>query len=142
MMDCAGDMEVTLHRAFDMSRDPSGPGGRRFPGCRTVLTSGQAPDAAAGIPLLARLRRQAAGRIHIMAGCGVKWWNIQQIHHETGIRTFHTTGRRAPLDSGMTYRKSTVSMGLPTLSEYESGRPIRRNLPDAPPLSTVCTKHL
>ena len=31
----------------------------------------------------------------------------------------HTTGRRAPLDSGMTYRKSTVSMGLPTLSEYE-----------------------
>ena len=84
-----------------------------------MLTSGQAPDAAAGIPLLARLRRQAAGRIHIMAGCGVKWWNIQQIHHETCIRTFHTTGRRAPLDSGMTYRKSTVSMGLPTLSEYE-----------------------
>ena len=120
MMDCAGDMEVTLHRAFDMSRDPF----RTLEdavslGCRTVLTSGQAPDAAAGIPLLARLRRQAAGRIHIMAGCGVKWWNIQQIHHETGIRTFHTTGRRAPLDSGMTYRKSTVSMGLPTLSEYE-----------------------
>lgn len=120
MMDCAGDMEVTLHRAFDMSRDPF----RTLEdavslGCRTVLTSGQAPDAAAGIPLLARLRRQAAGRIHIMAGCGVKWWNIQQIHHETGIRTFHTTGRRAPLDSGMIYRKSTVSMGLPTLSEYE-----------------------
>ena len=120
MIDCAGDMEVTLHRAFDMSRDPF----RTLEdavslGCRTVLTSGQAPDAAAGIPLLARLRRQAAGRIHIMAGCGVKWWNIQQIHHETGIRTFHTTGRRAPLDSGMTYRKSTVSMGLPTLSEYE-----------------------
>lgn len=111
---------MTLHRAFDMSRDPF----RTLEdavslGCRTVLTSGQAPDAAAGIPLLARLRRQAAGRIHIMAGCGVKWWNIQQIHHETGIRTFHTTGRRAPLDSGMTYRKSTVSMGLPTLSEYE-----------------------
>ena len=55
MMDCAGDMEVTLHRAFDMSRDPF----RTLEdavslGCRTVLTSGQAPDAAAGIPLLAK----------------------------------------------------------------------------------------
>ena len=32
---------------------------------------------------------------------------------------FHTTGRKAPLDSGMIYRKSTVFMGLPSLSEYE-----------------------
>ena len=31
MMACAGQMEVTLHRAFDMTRDPFRAGGRRFP---------------------------------------------------------------------------------------------------------------
>ena len=61
----------------------------------------------------------AAGRIDIMAGCGVKKWNIQEVHDHTGIVVFHTTGRKGALDSGMKYRKSTVAMGLPTLSEYE-----------------------
>ena len=32
---------------------------------------------------------------------------------------FHTTGRKDALDSGMRYRKQTVAMGLPSLSEYE-----------------------
>ena len=54
-----------------------------------------------------------------MAGCGVKKWNIQEVHDYTGIVVFHTTGRKGVIDSGMKYRKSTVSMGLPSLSEYE-----------------------
>lgn len=41
MMDCAGGLDVTLHRAFDMTRDPI----RTLEdairlGCRTILTSG------------------------------------------------------------------------------------------------------
>ena len=32
---------------------------------------------------------------------------------------FHTTGRKGVLDSGMRYRRQTVAMGLPSLSEYE-----------------------
>ena len=52
-------------------------------------------------------------------GCGVKKWNIQEIHDKTGIVVFHTTGRKGVLDSGMRYRKQTVAMGLPSLSEYE-----------------------
>ena len=35
------------------------------------------------------------------------------------FRIFHTTGRKGVLDSGMRYRKQTVAMGLPSLSEYE-----------------------
>ena len=38
---------------------------------------------------------------------------------QTGITTFHTTGRKGSVDSGMRYRKEGVSMGLPSLSEYE-----------------------
>ena len=64
MMACAGQMEVTLHRAFDMTRDPF----RALEdavslGCRTILSSGQAANAALGAPLLAKLNAQAAGRI-------------------------------------------------------------------------------
>lgn len=44
----------------------------------------------------------------------------------TGVRVFHTTGKSAPLDSSMIYRKSGVSIGLPSLSEYEPRRTGRR----------------
>ena len=88
-------------------------------GCKTILTSGQEKDVVAGKDTLKAVYEKAAGRIDIMAGCGVKKWNIQEIHDHTGIIVFHTTGRKDPLDSGMVYRKSTVSMGLPSLSEYE-----------------------
>ena len=120
LMACAGSMDVTLHRAFDMTRDPFEALEAAIElGCRTILTSGQAGDAAAGKDLLRELYARAAGRIDIMAGCGVKKWNIQEIHDHAGVVVFHTTGRKAPLDSGMIYRKSTVFMGLPSLSEYE-----------------------
>lgn len=120
LAEAAGDMEITLHRAFDMTRDPFEALEAAIElGCRTILTSGQAGDAAAGKDLLRELYARAAGRIDIMAGCGVKKWNIQEIHDHAGVVVFHTTGRKAPLDSGMIYRKSTVFMGLPSLSEYE-----------------------
>ena len=120
MMDCAGGMDVTLHRAFDMTRDPMETLEKAIElGCKTILTSGQQSDVVAGKDLLKDVYAAAAGRIDIMAGCGVKKWNIQEVHDHTGIVVFHTTGRKGALDSGMKYRKSTVAMGLPTLSEYE-----------------------
>ncbi|MDE7243259.1 MAG: copper homeostasis protein CutC [Oscillospiraceae bacterium] len=120
LMDCAGDIDVTLHRAFDMTRDPfEALETAAVLGCKTILTSGQEKDAATGKDTLREIYAKAAGRIDIMAGCGVKKWNIQEIHDHTGIVVFHTTGRKNPLDSGMIYRKSTVFMGLPSLSEYE-----------------------
>ena len=120
MMACAGDMDVTLHRAFDMSRDPFKTLEEAIElGCKTILTSGQQSNVVEGKDLLKEVYEKAAGRIDIMAGCGVKKWNIQEIHDHTGIVVFHTTGRTGALDSGMKYRKSTVAMGLPTLSEYE-----------------------
>ena len=120
MMACAGQMEVTLHRAFDMTRDHFRTLEEAVQlGCKTILTSGQQKDALAGVELLEELFRRADGRIDIMAGCGVKKWNIQEIHDRTGIAVFHTTGRKGVIDSGMRYRKQTVAMGLPSLSEYE-----------------------
>ena len=120
LMDSAGGMDVTLHRAFDMTRDPFAAmeAAVRL-GCRTILTSGQARNALEGTGVLRDLVLRAAGRIEIMAGCGVRKENIQAIHERAGVWAFHTTGRSAPLDSGMIYRRPGVSMGLPSLSEYE-----------------------
>ena len=120
LMECAGGIDVTLHRAFDMTRDPIAALETAVGlGCKTILTSGQEKDVVAGKDTLKAVYAKAAGRIDIMAGCGVKKWNIQEIHDHTGIVVFHTTGRKEALDSGMVYRKSTVYMGLPSLSEYE-----------------------
>lgn len=123
LTDAAGGMDVTLHRAFDMTRDPFAAleAAVRL-GCRTILTSGQARSALEGAEVLRELTLRAAGRIGIMAGCGVRRENIRAIHERAGVWAFHTTGRSAPLESGMIYRKPGVSMGLPSLSEYELWR--------------------
>ncbi|MDL2248429.1 copper homeostasis protein CutC [Tyzzerella sp. OttesenSCG-928-J15] len=120
MIDSAGGIDITLHRAFDMSRDPIETLEKAISlGCNTILTSGQGPNVVAGKEVLKEVYAHAKGRIEIMAGAGVKKANIQEIHDYTGIVVFHTTGRGAVINSGMTYRKETVSMGLPSFSEYE-----------------------
>ncbi len=123
LMECAKGLEVTLHRAFDMTRDPLKTLEESIElGINTILTSGQQSDVVAGKELLKEVYEKAAGRIDIMAGAGVKKHNIQSLHDYTGITTFHTTGRKGSIDSEMVYRKETVAMGLPSLSEYEIWR--------------------
>ncbi len=120
MIACANGKDITLHRAFDMSADPlkTLEAAKKL-GIKTVLTSGQQSDVVKGKELLKTLYEAAEGEIDIMAGCGVKKWNIQEIHDYTGIKVFHTTGRKGTVESKMRYRKSSVYMGLPSLSEYE-----------------------
>lgn len=123
LMDCAGNMEVTLHRAFDMTRDPREALEEAVRlGVRTILTSGQAGSAPEGKELLRELTARGAGRIDIMAGAGVNRTNIRLLHEYAGVTSFHTSARRGAADSGMRYRKEGVSMGLPSLSEYEIWR--------------------
>ena len=123
LIEAAGDLEITLHRAFDMTRDPLEALETAIRlGCQTILTSGQQRDALAGAGTLRALQERAAGQIAIMAGSGVRKENIREIYRQTGVQVYHTTGRRGPVGSGMVYRKRTVSMGLPSLSEYELWR--------------------
>lgn len=119
LISCAGNMEVTLHRAFDMTRDPFAAleSAIRL-GCKTILTSGQAADAMLGSALLRELHKRAAGRIDIMAGCGVNSGNLLRLHERTGVTSFHASAKRTA-QSAMRYRKESVSMGLPSLSEYQ-----------------------
>lgn len=120
LMEAAGNMNVTFHRAFDMCKDPM----RALEqiiglGCTRILTSGQEPTAEAGIPLLKELVARGGQRIIIMPGCGVRPANIRRIADETGAREFHFSGRKR-VESGMIYRNPRVSMGgTVKIEEYE-----------------------
>ena len=119
LIEAAGDMNVTFHRAFDMSRDPKEALEDIISlGCTRVLTSGQEPDAVQGIPLIKELVEQANGRIIVMPGGCVRSNTVRQIADETGATEFHLTCRNS-YESGMIYRNPKVSMGdVVKIEEY------------------------
>ena len=72
LRDAAGTMDMTLHRAFDMCRDPY----KALEECRqlginTILTSGQKENCLEGRELIAGLVKESRGTVDIMAGGGV-----------------------------------------------------------------------
>lgn len=121
LMEAAGPLSVTCHRAFDVCRDPFHALEQLIElGCDRVLTSGQQPDAVQGIPLIARLVQQAGKRIIVMPGCGIRETNIAQIEAETGAREFHTSAR-STVFSKMNFRNENVPMGSCAVSsEFET----------------------
>lgn len=111
LMEAAQGMSVTFHRAFDVCRNPQKALEDIISlGCDRILTSGQQPTAELGIPFLKELQQQAAGRIILLAGCGVNETNIARIAEETGICEFHFSAREN-IKSEMIYRNEVVSMG-------------------------------
>ena len=111
-------INLTLHRAIDMSNDPSDTADKAVRcGVDIVLTSGHADTASAGIPVIRNLADSFGDKIEIMAGSGVNEENIAEIHKQTGVRSFHLSGKKN-VESGMVYRNERVSMGLPGFSEY------------------------
>lgn len=115
----AGDLKITLHRAFDVCVNPY----LTLESCvrlgiDTILTSGQEESAVKGLSLLKELNKKAGNRIHLMAGSGVSASVIKEIFGETGIKNYHLSGKSV-LQSKMVYRKEGVPMGLPNFSEYE-----------------------
>ena len=80
LVNAAGDIGITLHRAFDVCRDPY----EALEQCAslgidTILTSGQKSSAWEGRGLLAELAEQAAGRVEILAGAGVNPGVIEKL---------------------------------------------------------------
>lgn len=121
LIDAAGDLNITFHRAFDMCRNPFEALEQIIElGCSRILTSGQQATAEEGIPLLRQLVEKADNRILIMPGCGINLHNIAKIATETGASEFHLSGRKSVL-SEMKFRNPNVSMGGTNINipEYE-----------------------
>lgn len=120
LIDAAGEMSVTFHRAFDMCRNPfEGLEQIIELGCERILTSGQQPKAEQGVDLLKQLVEKAADRIIIMPGSGINEENIARIARETGATEFHLSARES-IKSGMQYHNPNIKMGGTTvvIDEY------------------------
>lgn len=120
LVQAAGNLKITLHRAFDVCADPEAAYEQaRELGIDTILTSGQERDCLKGMPLLQRLcrRQKETGGPQIMAGAGVTPDVIGKFLAETDITAYHLSAKKI-VDSGMRYRREGVPMGLPAMSEY------------------------
>ena len=119
LVKAAGGMGVTLHRAFDVCRDPYEALEQCVSmGIDTILTSGQKSSAWEGRELLADLLKKSAGRIDILAGAGISPEVIEKLAPCTGIRSFHMSGKVVK-DSRMEFRREGVPMGIPGFSEFD-----------------------
>lgn len=95
-----GSPGVTFHRAIDVAADPlaalpelaaladSGLQVQR------VLSSGQAPSAAEGVPVLAAMVRAAEQLpLAVMAGAGIRPGNVAEVIAGSGVRQVHFSAR-------------------------------------------------
>lgn len=109
IVEWAYPMGVTCHRVFDATPDAVKALEEIIDcGCERVLTSGQKSTAPEGIELLAKLVQQAAGRIIIMPGAGVRSANIETLIRGTGATEFHTSARIAAPDP-VTFRNPAIT---------------------------------
>ena len=119
LMEEAGDMSVTLHRAFDVCADPFEAMEQAIElGVHTILTSGQKNHCLEGKDIIKELVRRENDQITIQVGAGVDVDTIQKIQPYTGAHAFHMSGKTV-VESEMVYRKEGVSMGLPAFGEFE-----------------------
>ena len=109
IVDWAGTMGVTCNRVFDGTPDPFEALEELIDcGCERILTSGQKSAAPEAGELLGRLVQQAAGRIIIMPGAGVKSSNLEKLIRESKANEFHASARIVA-DNPVTYLNREVS---------------------------------
>ncbi len=88
----AGPMAVTCHKVFDQVPDPSSALEVLIKaGCARVLTSGLHANALEGAHIIKQLVSQAAGRIVVIPGGGVRSGNIPEIIAATGAGEYHSS---------------------------------------------------
>ena len=88
----ARPLSITFHRAFDECSNVRDCLEDVIAlGCDRLLTSGHEKNALEGRFTIAELVKQAAGRIIIMAGCGVRPSNINIIAESTKAEEYHSS---------------------------------------------------
>ena len=108
LVQAAGSMQVTFHRAFDAARDLSAALEDVISlGCQRVLSSGGHASAEAGADVLYALVKQAAGRISVMAGAGIRPGNIAAVARATGCVELHASAK-GPRRSHMRFQNPAL----------------------------------
>jgi copper homeostasis protein len=119
LVDLAGPLKVTYHRAFDMSvnlmrslEDVVQTGAER------ILTSGGAENSIAGTRTLRQLVDAAGEQVIIMAGGGINPRNVRTLIDETGVREVHAS-LKSSMKSPMRHKNEKISMGSLEGREYQ-----------------------
>jgi len=120
LVELAGPMSTTFHRAFDMCADPLAALEDLISlDIDRVLTSGQRPSAMEGAKLIRELVDAARQRIIVMPGVGIDASNIAQLIGLTGALEYHVLAE-CRVDSDMVFRNPQVFMGSdPEQPEFE-----------------------
>ena len=111
IVELARPLEVTFHRAFDMTRDLSKSLEDLVSlGIERVLTSGGEASVAEGADTLKALVEQAGDRIVVMPGCGIKERNFRKLDSIIGAREYHMS-LNGSHDSRMRFHPEHIYMG-------------------------------
>lgn len=110
LVEAAGDMETTFHRAVDMTEDYIAAVEAVIEaGCKRILTSGGYDKAIDGIDNIRRAVEISRGRIEIMAGSGVVAANAKELI-DLDVDALHFSAKTM-ITGGMKYRNPRISMG-------------------------------
>lgn len=111
LLDAAGGLDATFHRAFDMSRDlAESMAAIHALGIRRILSSGGRPDVPEGVSVLRDLIQSSPPGLILMPGGGITPENLAQVLAATGAREVHLSARRGT-ESGMLHRNLDCHMG-------------------------------
>ncbi|MCR9138816.1 MAG: copper homeostasis protein CutC [Alphaproteobacteria bacterium] len=109
LVECAGSMSVTLHRAFDILDDRlRAIDDASALGIERILTSGGALKAEDGAAQIRVYVDHARDRLSIMAGAGIHADNAVRIIRETGVREIHGSFSR----QGRTFDGGLLALGF------------------------------
>lgn len=100
LVEIANGKQTVFHRAFDVVPDASNALEELIDlGFTRVLTSGQKKTAMDGRELIRSLIAQAATRIEVLPGGGVRALNVRQLVTATGCTQVHLTAFSARIDT-------------------------------------------
>ncbi|MEU7218910.1 copper homeostasis protein CutC [Nocardia iowensis] len=112
-VDAAENLDVTFHRAIDVSASSQRALDQAISfGFTRVLTSGRQRSVLDGAPLIKDLVRQACGAIEVMACGGVRASNAVEVLAATGVADLHAAVR-TPVRGARNGAVSFAGVGVP-----------------------------
>ena len=118
LVQLAHPMQVTFHRAFDMSANLNESLQRVIEtGAHRILTSGGQQTISQGAERVIQLIAAAQGRIRIMVSGGIRQENIRKIALRTKATEFHCS-LRIRTESPVTFRNLSLKLGSVANDEF------------------------